>query len=249
MILVGGVGELYQGDLDLGRRAVEMLTAEHLGGDVAVEDLYYGALAVAQRLEDSRPDAMVLIGAAARGRPPGSVDQRFLVEPSFPDDQIQAAIQDAGTGYVDIDTLLRVCAGLKALPRRTLVIEVEPMTKGPDPEISPQVGRALDEALSRVRSGVRHLRLLNLADQIAQRLDEGDIEGTPVTKAMEDLLASMRSVEGGWGRTFAEKDKLKLLISSRPSGEGMRQLDWALWWTLIEQLDRLEQSEALELLQ
>lgn len=248
MILVGGVGELYQGDLDLGRRAVETLTAEHLGDDVAVEDLYYGAVAVAQRLEDLRPDSMVLIGAVARGRPPGSVDERLLVEPSFPDDHVQAAIHDAGTGYVDIDTLLRVCTGLKAIPRRTLVIEVEPMTKGPDPEISPLVLRALDEALSRVRSGVRRLRLFSLADQIAERLDEGDIEGTPVTSAMEDLVAAMRSVKAGWGRTFAEKDKLKLLISSRPSGEGMRHLDWAMWWTLIEELDRLEQSEALGLL-
>jgi hydrogenase maturation protease len=248
MILVGGVGELYQGDLDLGRRAVETLTAEHLGDDVAVEDLYYGALAVAQRLEDLRPDAMVLIGAVARGRPPGSVDQRLLVDPSFPDDQVHAAIHDAGTGYVDIDTLLRVSTGLKAIPRRTLVIEVEPRTRGPDPEISPQVSRALEEALSRVRLGVQRLRLLNLADQIAERLDEGDIEETPVTQAMEALVASMRAVQEGWGRTFAEKDGLKLLISSRPSGEGMRHLDWAMWWTLIEELDRLEQSEALGLL-
>jgi hypothetical protein len=122
------------------------------------------------------------------------------------------------------------------------------MTKGPDPEISPQVRGALDEALSRVRSGVRHLRLLHLADQIAERLDEGDIEETPVTQAMEALVASMTAVQDGWGRTFVEKDKLKLLISSRLSGEGMRHLDWAMWWTLIEELDRLEQSEALGLL-
>lgn len=248
MILVGGVGELYQGDLDLGRRAVETLSAENLGGDVAVEDLYYGALAVAQRLEELRPDAMVLIGAVARGRPPGSVDERLLVEPSFPDEEIQAAVQDAGTGYVDIDTLLRVCTGLRALPRRSLVVEVEPRMTGPDPEISPQARRGLDEALSRVRSGLRHLRVLNLADQIGARLDEGDIEETAVTQAMEDLLASLRSMHAGWGRTFAEKERFKLLLSSQPSGEGMRHLDWAMWWTLIEELDRLEQSEALGLL-
>ena len=64
-ILVGGVGELYQGDLDLGRRAVERLGTEDLGPGVLVEELHYGAVAVAQRLEDLRPDLLILIGAVA----------------------------------------------------------------------------------------------------------------------------------------------------------------------------------------
>lgn len=45
-----------QGDLDAGRRVVELLTSEEaLGDGFLVEDLYCGALAVAQRLE--RPAA------------------------------------------------------------------------------------------------------------------------------------------------------------------------------------------------
>ncbi len=42
MILVGGVGHLYQGDLDLGRLAAERLAHDDLGADVAVEDLTGG---------------------------------------------------------------------------------------------------------------------------------------------------------------------------------------------------------------
>ncbi|MGH9281391.1 MAG: hypothetical protein ACRD0S_00475, partial [Acidimicrobiales bacterium] len=73
-VLVGGVGELYQGDLDLGRVAVERLAQEALGDHVAVEDLHYGAVAVAQRLEELRPAHLVLVGGVARDRAPGTVE-------------------------------------------------------------------------------------------------------------------------------------------------------------------------------
>ena len=43
MILVAGVAELYQGDLDLGRVAVARLQEAGLGDDVRVEELSYGA--------------------------------------------------------------------------------------------------------------------------------------------------------------------------------------------------------------
>ena len=75
-ILVGGVGQLYQGDLDLGRRAVERLRQEHLAAGVLVEDLHYGAVAVAQRLRDVAPDALVVVGAEVHGRTPGTVERR-----------------------------------------------------------------------------------------------------------------------------------------------------------------------------
>ena len=65
-VLVGGVSELFQGDLDLGRLAVARLLDEDLGPGVLVEDLHYGAVAVAQRLEEVRPDTLVLVGAVRR---------------------------------------------------------------------------------------------------------------------------------------------------------------------------------------
>lgn len=77
-VLVGGVGQLYQGDLDLGRHAIEALAGEDLGRGVRVEDLHYGAVAVVQRLQELRPAALILVGAAQRGRAPGSVHRRSI---------------------------------------------------------------------------------------------------------------------------------------------------------------------------
>ncbi|MEJ7744110.1 MAG: hypothetical protein WKF73_17155 [Nocardioidaceae bacterium] len=60
---------------------IERLQAEDLGPGVLVEELHYGAVAVAQRLEDLRPDALVLVSAVRRGRPPGTVERRRLDPP------------------------------------------------------------------------------------------------------------------------------------------------------------------------
>ena len=68
-ILVGGVSELFQGDLDVGRLAVERLLAEKWGDHVMIEELHYGAVAVTQRLQDLSPDVLQLL------RPPSHVGQ------------------------------------------------------------------------------------------------------------------------------------------------------------------------------
>ena len=158
MILVGGVAELYQGDLDLGRRAVERLAGEDLGEDVLVEELSYGAVAVAQRLEDLRPDALVLIAAHARGRIAGAVQRREIGPPDRSPEELQLAVGDAITGYVTIDLLVEVTAALGALPARTVAVEVEPASVRPSEELTPEALAGLDEALELVRAEVAGLR-------------------------------------------------------------------------------------------
>lgn len=158
MILVGGVGELFQGDLDLGRHAVERLAGEDLGPDVLVEELHYGAVAVAQRLEDLRPDALILVGAVAGGRRPGAVERREYEPRLSGAAQVQRAIGDAVTGYVGIDLVLEVAAGLGALPPRAVAIEIEPALTESSVELSPEGEAALEEALALVREEVRACR-------------------------------------------------------------------------------------------
>ncbi len=153
-VLVGGVGELYQGDLDLGRLAVERLVEEELGPDVLVEELHYGAIAVAQRLEDLRPELLVLVGAARRGRVPGTVERRLVRHTSLPAEEVQRAVRDAVTGYVDIDLVLEVAEGLGTLPARTVVIEVEPAWVEPCEQLSEEAQVALEQALELVRGEV-----------------------------------------------------------------------------------------------
>jgi hydrogenase maturation protease len=153
-VVVGGVAHLYQGDLDLGRRAVECLTHDSLGEGVVVEEFSYGAVAVAQRLEELRPDTLVLVGAKRRGREPGSVDRREVTPLPSSVRETQAAIADAVTGYIDMDLVLEVAQGLGALPVRTVMIEVEPASTEPSVHLSPRAETGLATALELVRREV-----------------------------------------------------------------------------------------------
>jgi hypothetical protein len=157
LVLVGGVSQLYQGDLDLGRQAVLRLASEPLGPDVRVEDLHYGAVAVAQLLEELRPGALVLVGAEARGRRPGSVERRLLRPDVAPHATWQAAVADAVVGYVSVDLVVEVAAALGVLPPRTVTIEVEPAGTEPGLELTPAAAAGLDRAVALVRAEVRAL--------------------------------------------------------------------------------------------
>lgn len=158
MILVAGVAELYQGDLDLGRHAVGRLEREDLGEGVQVEDLSYGAVAVAQRLEDLRPEALVLVAAHARGRPAGAVERREVGPIELPVEELQLAVGDAVTGYVTIDLLVEVAAALGALPARVVAVEVEPASVEPSEELTAEARAGLERALEFVRAEVADLR-------------------------------------------------------------------------------------------
>ena len=152
------MGELYQGDLDLGRHAVDRLATEDLGPGVLVEELHYGAVAVAQRLEDLRPDLLIVVGAVVSGRPPGTVVRRVVEQETRPAADVQRAVGDAVTGYVGIDLVLEVAAGFGALPERTIAIEVEPASVESSEDLSEEGTRALERALELVREELRAAR-------------------------------------------------------------------------------------------
>ena len=160
-ILVGGVAELWQGDLDLGRRAVELLGGEELGPGVLVEELSYGAVAVAQRLEELRPRALLLVGAVVRGREPGSVERRRVVAEPLDPAAAQVAVGDAVVGYVSIDLLVDVSASLGALPADTVAVEVEPASTEASVELTQEAAAGLERALDLVRAELRARRALS----------------------------------------------------------------------------------------
>ena len=242
-VLVGGVSELFQGDLDLGRLVVDRLAAEDLGRDVAVEDLHYGAVAVAQRLEDLRPETLVLVAAVRRGRRPGTVERRRIDPPQLAPDQLQAAVGDAVVGYVHVDLVVDVAAGLHVLPARTVAVEVEPEQVGPGEGLSGSAVAGLGAALAIVRDEVRRAPLLRLADELRTLLDGDRLEDSAALRALLDELGRLDR-EGRWGATFGLRNRLRLGIAAGASSEGMDHRDWGLWWALIEELDRLEALEA-----
>jgi hydrogenase maturation protease len=149
--VVGGVAHLYQGDLDFGRRVVEVLAHDNLGPGVVVEEFSYGAVAVAQRLQELHPALLVLVGAKERGREPGKVERREITPLPRPAEELQAAVADAVTGYIDVDLVLEVAQALGALPGRTVTIEVEPATTEPCEHLSPSAEAALADVVDLVR--------------------------------------------------------------------------------------------------
>lgn len=241
--LVGGVGHLYQGDMDLGRRAAATLADEDLGQGVIVEELHYGAVAVTQRLEELAPDALILIGARERdGREPGAVERRRIGELDLDTEAVQGAVHDAAVGYVDVGLILDVAWGLGALPERTVTVEVEPLETGPDEALSAPAERGLRRALRLVREEVVLTPLFDLVTFVRDSLESRSLQDSEALSAMGDLLAALevRDREGRWGRTFAERDRLQAALGDGRTSEGMDHADWGTWWALIEELDRLE---------
>lgn len=241
-VLVGGVGQLYQGDLDLGRLAVERLATEQFGAGVFVEELHYGAVAVAQRLEELRPDTLVLVGAERRDRVPGAVQRRRVERLDLDPAAVQRAVHDAATGYVTIDLVLEVGAGLGVLPARTVTVEVEPTSVGPAVQrLSVQAERGLAEALDLVRAEVRRAPLLEVAGRVGALLAGDRLEPTAAVVAMAQLVAALEALDrdGRWGHAFALGERVRHAVATGDTPEGMEHLDWALWWALLEELDRL----------
>ena len=246
-VLVGGVSELFQRDLDLGRLAVERLRGEDLGPGAVVEELHYGAVAVVQRLEDLHPGLLVLVSAVARGRSPGTVQRRRLDPPASSVAEVQAAVGDAVTGYVHPDLIVEVAAALGALPARTVGVEVEPAVVGPGEGLSPSAAAGLEAALALVRSEVRRAPLLALAAELEPLVTTDRLAESSALSALRDLLGELTLLdrEGRWGRTFDLRGRLRRAIAADPTSEGMDHRDWALWWALLEELDRLEPVEAV----
>ncbi len=245
-VLVGGVSELFQSDLDLGRLAVERLWMEELGPDVLVEELHYGAVAVAQRLEDLRPDTLVLISAVRRDRPVGTVERRWIDPPAPTPADLQVAVGDAVTGYVHPDLVVDIASGFGVLPTRTVAIEVEPECTGSGEGLSASATLALEAALSLVRIEVRRAPVLVLASQLRPLVCGDRLESSTALTALRALLVELEHLDrdGRWGRSLAVRDRFKLSIATGSNGQGMDHRDWALWWTLIEELDRLAAAEA-----
>ncbi len=245
-VLVGGVGELFQSDLDVGRVAVELLAAEQLGSGVYVEELHYGAVAVAQRLQELRPEWLLLIGSVEWGGAPGVVRRRVVRDLAPTPEAVQDAVRDSAVGYVSIELLLDVCVGLGALPARTVLLEVQPHVVGSGVDLSPAVRAALPGIVATVRVELDRRPMLEVVAQLHERCADDRLEPSAALDTLRALLAELDRLDetGHWGSAFACRDRLRLDIAGSHTSESMEHLDWALWWALIEELDRLQPLDA-----
>ncbi len=129
VILLGGVGYTYLGDMSFGAILVERLRGLEWPSDVAVEDVSYNPITVMDWLRDDpdRFDRAVFFGAIERGREPGSLTRYQWVAGGLPATMVQDSVAEAVTGSISLDNLLVIGSHFKLLPADTTVIEFEPV--------------------------------------------------------------------------------------------------------------------------
>ncbi len=154
-VLVGGVGYRFLRDGAVGVYMSDHLAASATNG-IEVEDLGYHPVGFTQNLQD-RPDydRIVLVGAVARGREPGTVTA-YRWDHALPSDkEIQERVSEAVTGVISLDNLLIVTEAFGAFPDDVRVVEVEPADEGWGEGFSPVVESKLGEIEEAVWSSTR----------------------------------------------------------------------------------------------
>jgi hydrogenase maturation protease len=132
MLLVGGVGYTYLGDLSFGATLVERLSQREWPDDVVIEDVSYNPITVMEWLRDDprRFDRAVLVTAVERGRPPGSLHRTAWEPTESTPERVQDCVAAAITGTISLDNLLVIGTHFNLLPERTEVVELEPVATG-----------------------------------------------------------------------------------------------------------------------
>ncbi len=159
MVLVSGIGYSNLRDMSFGRVLLSTLSEMDWPADVQVEDLNFGPIMIYQWLEESpvKFDRVVFVGAAKRDRQPGTLEV-YRWQGQLPADaEIQARIEEAITGVIDLDNLLIVCKHFGVLPDDVRIVEVEPQSEEWGADFSPVVAARVDEAIK----AVQELALLN----------------------------------------------------------------------------------------
>jgi len=171
-VLVGGIGYRNLTDHSAGVLAVDALARREWPEHVSVEELSYGPVAVAQRLDDEIGDRrfgrLIAVSSVAHGdgRLPGTITayrwDRVLPSP----DEIQGAVAEAVTGVIAMDNTLIVCRQFGALPDDAVVVEIQPLWQECGEDLSPPVAANFDELCALVT---------------ALATDEAAVERLPVT--------------------------------------------------------------------
>lgn len=154
-VLVAGVGNQLRADDAFGVVVAHRLMAMELGPGVKVVETGIGGIALVQELQEGY-DALIVIDAVDRGRPPGHV---MLIELDVPhvDDMEWGERYDflADVHLATPERALIMSKALGVLPDRTLMVGCQPVdAETPGIPMSPEVTAACDVA---VREILRHL--------------------------------------------------------------------------------------------
>jgi hydrogenase maturation protease len=154
-VLVGGIGLPWLRDLDFGTQFVRRVEDLEWPPGVIVEDLSYAAHRVLHRIQELRPEKVVLVGAMPRDvDPPGTI-RRYALDLTPPDEEeVADRLGEAVGGIIDLDHTLAVVRYWKGFPPDTVVIEVEPGDRAFGLGFSAEVEAQVDAILAMVREEV-----------------------------------------------------------------------------------------------
>jgi len=152
-ILVGGIGLPWLRDLDYGTQWINRVADLDWPDHVIVEDMSYAAHRVLHRLQEVRPNKVVLVGCMPRREDPPGTIRRYELDLTPPDDdEVQDRLSEAAMGIIDLDHTLAVVRYYGEFPDDTVVIEVEPEDDSFGLGFSDAVEATVDDVLALVRS-------------------------------------------------------------------------------------------------
>ncbi|MGY6023402.1 hydrogenase maturation protease [Streptomyces spinosirectus] len=162
-VLVAGVGNIFLADDSFGPEVIRVLERRPLPPEVRVRDFGIRGLDLAYELLDGY-DVAVLVDAAERGHPPGTL---CLIEADVPDGTRAAAPPEAHG--MDPAKVLALAAHLGEGPLpRVLVLACEPRDRpDPDEDIVPGLSAPVRDAVGRAAEALHRLVPALLADPAA----------------------------------------------------------------------------------
>ncbi len=163
-VLVAGVGNVLRADDAFGVEVAHRLMAMDLPVGVKVIETGIGGIALVQELQEGY-DALVIVDAVDRGRPPGHV-MLILLDVPHVDDMEWGERYDflADVHLATPERALIMSKALGVLPDDTLMVGCQPVdAETPGLPMSPEVTAAVEVAVKEV---VRHVgELIDGADE------------------------------------------------------------------------------------
>jgi hydrogenase maturation protease len=155
-ILVAGIGNIFLGDDGFGVEVARRLAERPQPGEVRVVDFGIRGFDLAYALMDGF-DLAILVDAAPRGHPPGTV---YLIEPGW--EEPEASPDPAGkiqTHGMNPMSVLRLVKAMGGEPCALRLVGCEPATLGTEEDpvmgLSEPVGAAVVEAVRLIESLIR----------------------------------------------------------------------------------------------
>ncbi len=150
-VLIAGIGNIFCGDDGFGVEVARRLAGERLGDGVEVRDFGIRGVHLAYEMASGSYDEVILVDAAPRGGPPGTV---YAIEP-----EVTAAEETANPHGLTPAAVLAWVQRVGGVCGRVTVIGCEPASLEESVGLSPPVEDAIEQAIAMVREHVAQRRV------------------------------------------------------------------------------------------